>query len=113
MKTWIFCIALSFLNNIAFATPSIRDAYEDVGTGGFSSTLLFWAFFFVVGWIIQRITKTGTIGENAGFAFVLITMSLVGIAFLYGMGRGLIVIAKDYPLLAILIVAFYAYTWKK
>lgn len=113
MKTWLFCIALTILNNVAFATPSIRDAYGDEGPSDFVFTLELVAVFFVIGWIMKIVTKTGTVGENAGFALMFIVLSFVGIAFVYGMGRGLYVIAQEYPILAILIVAFYAYAWKR
>lgn len=85
--------------------PYYHDAYY--GFDGLSS-ILFWVVLFGIGWIIKIVTKTGSIGENAALAMLVI----VGIVMFYGFGNAFIGVAQKYPLLAVAIVAFYWWEWK-
>ena len=86
--------------------PYYHDAYY--GLEGLSS-ILFWVVLFGIGWIIKIATKKGSVGENAALAMMVI----VAIVLVYGFGRAFVFCAQEYPLLTLLALAFYAYTWKK
>lgn len=85
--------------------PYYHDAYY--GLDGLSS-ILFWVVLFGIGWIIKIVAKKGSVGENAALAMMVI----VSIVLVYGFGTAFIGVAKKYPLFALFLVAFYAYTWK-
>ena len=86
--------------------PYYHDAYYGLDN---LSSILFWVVLFGIGWIIKIVTKTGSVGENAALAIMII----VGIVIVYGFGSAFIGVAQKYLLPAIVIVAFYWWDWKR
>ena len=86
--------------------PYYHDAYY--GLDGLSS-ILFWVVLFGIGWIIKIVTKTGSVGENAALAMMIV----IALVMVFGFGRAFIFCAQEYPLPTVAAVAFYLWDWKR
>ena len=107
LKTWTLCAALSVLNNVALARPSMADVYDTDASGW----LWGWVILFALGAIVKFVfnLKNGSCLEWGLIAF----LAIIGLVIVYGLGNAFIHIADKYPLLAIAIVAFYWWAWKR
>ncbi|SFE16403.1 hypothetical protein [Succiniclasticum ruminis] len=110
MKSWFLCVVLFLINNVALARPAMSDVYDS--SGDVFSYIAFFAFLYVAGWIIKKITGIKDDSNTIGYGLLALIV-IVGIVIVYGFGTAFIGVAKKYPLLAIAVVAFYWWALKK
>lgn len=110
MKTWFLCTVLTLYTNVALARPAISDAYDS--SADIFSYVGFFAFLYVAGWIIKKVTGVKNDNNTMGYGFLAL-IAIVGIVIVCGLGTAFIGVAKKYPLLAVAIVAFYWWALKK
>ena len=110
MKSCFLCVVLSLLNNVALARPVMSDVYDS--SGDIFSYIAFFAFLYVAGWIIKKVTGVKDDSSTMGYGLLALIV-IVGIVIVYGFGTVFIGVAKKYPLLAIAIAVFYWWALKK
>lgn len=107
IKNSALAVFFSLIHNTALAA-TVSDVYRDADSAG-SGTIIFWVVVFAGGWILSKLFKSGDSTSWGAFIIILFAAGLL----IYGAGSILLEVGSKSPLLAILLIAFYAYMIKK